>query len=215
MDAYDVGSLLNAQMGQDAGKACRVRNPSTNRTLDFFVPTNNAFGIRFAYAVHRSGQGMLENIISYSINGTDFITTDLNNNVITITESYDLHTFDFSSINGANNNPNFRIRISFNGNTTASNGNNRFDNITLTADSYAGLEDSIAPVVQIYPNPTNDIIQIASEHAIHSISLMDLNGRVVLQSDATSVSLSNLQGGMYFLFIETSAGAVHKSIVKR
>lgn len=215
MDAYDVGSLLNAQMGQDAGKACRVRNPSTNRTLDFFVPTNNAFGIRFAYAVHRSGQGMLENIISYSINGTDFITTDLNNNVITITESYDLHTFDFSNINGADNNPNFRIRISFNGNTTASNGNNRFDNITLTADSYAGLEDSIAPVVLIYPNPTNDIVQISSEHAIHSVSLMDLNGRVVLQSDATTVSLSNLQGGMYFLFIETSSGAVHKSIVKR
>lgn len=215
MDAFDTGSLLNAQMGEDAGKACRVRNPSTNRTLDFFVPTNNASGIRFAYAVHRSGQGMLENIISYSINGTDFITTDLDNNVITITESYELHTFDFSDINGANNNPNFRIRISFNGNTVAANGNNRFDNITLTADSYSGLENNSMPVVLTYPNPTDDMIHFSSEHTIQSVSLIDLNGRVVLQSNATSISLSTLQAGMYFMYIETSAGAVQKSVVKR
>ncbi len=215
MDAFDMGSSLNVQMGEGSGKACRVRNTSTDRTLDFFVPTNNATGIRLAYAVHRSGSGMLENIISYSLNGTDFITTDLENNTITATETYELHTLDFSGINGANNNPNFRIRISFNGNTVAANGNNRFDNITLTADSYSNLETNTLPLVTVYPNPTEDVIYISSQESIQNITLVDLNGREVLNSQNIAISLSKLQSGIYFLLIQTNFGIVQKSIVKK
>ena len=215
MDAFDTGSLLNVQMGEDAGKACRVRNPSTDRTLDFFVPTNNANGIHFAYAVHRSGQGMLENIISYSINGIDFITTDLENNVIEITEDYQFVSIDFSNIDAVNDNPNFRIRIAFNGNTVASNGNNRFDNITLFADTYANLENNQLPVVSVFPNPAEDIIRIATDYDVVSVHLIDLNGRVVLTSSSDTVSISELNAGMYFVIIETSHGTVQKPLIKK
>ncbi len=215
MDAFDTGSDLNVQMGEGSGKACRVRNPSTNRTLDFFVPTNNAYGIRFAYAVHRSGQGMLENIISYSLNGTDFITTDLPNNVANITETYALQTFDFSDINGANNNPNFRIRIAFNGNTVSASGNNRFDNITLMADTYSGLENMSLPQVLIFPNPAEDALQVISEKEILSVTMMDLNGRVVLESAANNLNVAALQSGMYIALIETTHGTVQRTFVKK
>lgn len=215
MDVFDTGSSLNAQMSEGAGRACRVRNPSTDRTLDFFVPTNHAAGIRFAYTVQRSGSGMLENIISYALNGTDFITSDLVNNTITVTEMYALHTLDFSDIPEANNNPNFRIRISFNENTAAANGNNRFDNITLTANSYSNLEANLLPVVVVYPNPIENVVHVISEQAIHTITLMDVNGRVVLESQENSLSVEALQAGMYFMLIQTNLGTVQKSIVKK
>lgn len=215
MDAFDTGSILNSQMAEPAGKACRVRNPSTNRTLDFFVPTNNATGIRFAYAVHRSGQGMLENIISYSINGTDFITTDLANNVIDVTETYEIYTFDFSDINGANNNPNFRIRISFNGNTVSASGNNRFDNITLIADTYASVDENSLQQVVVYPNPIQDMVYVSSEYEIQQITVFDLNGRKVLNTDSNELSTQSLHAGMYFMLIETSFGVVQKPIIKK
>ncbi len=215
MDVYDTGSDLNVQMGEGSGKACRARNPSTDRTLDFFVPTFNATGIRFAYAVHRSGQGMLENIISYSINGTDFITTDLENNTITVTETYELHTVDFSDINGANNNPDFRIRIAFNGNTVATNGNNRFDNFTLTADTYSSIASNELQHVVVYPNPSDDVIYVSSENEIKNITLVDLNGRDILTTTASIINIESLQSGMYFMLIETNLGTVQKSIVKK
>jgi hypothetical protein len=216
MDAFGTGTLLNAQQGEGAGTAVRVRNPSTDRTLDFFVPTNNASGIKFTYAVHRSGSGMLENIFSYSIDGTNFITTGLNNNVVEVTETYEIHTIDFSSIEGANNNPNFRIRIAYNGNTVATNGNNRIDNITLTADVYtSGLNHENAPVVVVYPNPANDVIHVSANHDIQQLTIMDLNGRIVMHGKSNALNIESLQAGMYLLLIETVQGATQKPFVKK
>jgi len=214
MDVFDTGSDLNTQMAEGAGKACRVRNPSTDRTLDFFVPTNNTTGIRFSYAVHRSGSGMLENIVSYSLNGIDFITTDLENNTITVTETYELYSFDFSDINGANDNPNFRIRISFNGNTVAVNGNNRFDNFTLTADTYSGIATTTLPNVQVFPNPAKDWISLSSEEAIQNITVVDVFGREVFKTENSYFSVEMLQAGLYYLIVETQRGIIQKSIVK-
>lgn len=215
MDAFDTGSLLNSQMGEGAGKACRVRNPSTNRTLDFFVPTNDAYGIQFSYAVHRSGSGMLENIVSYSLNGTDFITTDLENNTITVTESYELHSFDFSDIAGVDNNPNFRIRISFNGNTVAANGNNRYDNITLTANTYLNVQNNALNNVTVYPNPAENIINLSTDLDVISVSLVDLYGRIVATTSEKTFSTQNLNSGMYFMLIETNQGTVQKQVIKK
>lgn len=215
MDAYSTGSLLNAQQGEGAGTAVRVRNPSVDRTLDFFVPTNNASGIKFNYAVHRSGSGMLENIFSYSIDGINYITDGLDNNVVEVTESYELKTINFSSIAAANNNPNFRIRITFNGNNIAVNGNNRIDNITLTADSYLGLDSENTPVVVVYPNPAKDVIHVATTDEIQQLTIMDLHGRVIMNGNSNTLNIDCLQAGLYILWIETAHGATRKHFVKK
>lgn len=214
MDAFDTGSILNAQMGEGSGKAVRVRNPSTERTLDFFVPTNLASGITFTYVVQRSNSGMLENIFSYSIDGENFITDGLTENIIEVSTAYAVYSVDFTNITAANDNPNFRVRISFNGNTSNT-GNNRIDNITLFADTYLSTESFNAPVVVVYPNPAEDLIQIVSSEEVKQITVLDLNGRVIMMSNNTSLDIHDLQAGMYIMFIETTNGALQRPFVKK
>lgn len=215
MDVYDFGTLLNAQMGEVSGKAIRVRNPSTDRTLDFYVPTNSASGITFAYAIERSNSGMLENVFSYSIDGTNYITTGLDVNVVEVTTSYQIYTIDFSDIPEVNDNPNFRIRISFNGNTSSSAGNNRIDNITMRADTYLSVANSSIQDLVIYPNPADGIIQIATSLEVNQISIIDLHGRVVLTTNDTIINTDQMDSGMYFMLIETAQGTVQRSFVKK
>ncbi len=215
MDVYDFGSLLNAQMGEGAGKGVRVRNPSTDRTLDFFVPTNFANGIKFSYAIQRSNSGMLENIFSYSIDGTNFISTGLDENVIEISTAYQIHTIDFSNIPEVNDNPNFRIRISFEGNTVSPSGNNRIDNITLIADTYLSISNDDFVQVVVFPNPADESIHILANAEINKLTVFDLNGRIVLQAKESSFDISHLESGMYYMLIETGAGTIQRSFVKK
>jgi len=213
MDAYDAGSLLNAQLGEGAGKGVRVRNASLGRTLDFFVPTNLASGIKFSYAIERSASGMNENVFSYSIDGTNFTTNGLQNNVIALTTNYVIYEVDFSSIAEANDNPNFRIRISYN--SAVANGNNRIDNITLVANNYVGINDETLPKVVVYPNPAEESIQILSEALIRKVYVLDLNGRIVMESTEYTVDINKLENGLYLMLIETDQGTVQRSFLKK
>jgi hypothetical protein len=124
------GTLLNARLEQPAGDSLRARNPSNTRALVFSLPTTGFSNIIFKYAVYRSSNGAQEQTVYYRLSndgawiqfGEPFL----------ITTSYQLFSFDFSVIAGANNNPQFAVRILFGGsNASETSGNNRFDNITL------------------------------------------------------------------------------------
>lgn len=214
MDAFDTGSLLNAQMGEGSGKAVRVRNPSTDRTLDFYVPTNLASGIHFTYTTQRSNQGAQENIFSYSVDGTNFITAGLTPNVIQVTTAYVVYSLDFSAIPEANDNPNFRIRMAFNGSTANTTGSSRIDNITLFADTYLGVEQVSGPQVVVFPNPANQEIQILTDATISNVTIMDFNGRLISESNTNIISLEHIESGLYLMLIETNQGTVQRTFVK-
>jgi len=207
--------LLNVQQGEGSGQAVRVRNPSSERTLDFFVPTTNASGIRFTYAVQRSNAGMLENIFSYSLDGENFISDGLSDNIIEVTTAYELHTIDFSEISGANNNPDFRIRISFEGNTVAASGNNRLDNITLMADNYLIIESESLIQVVVYPNPTDNLLNVQTTGELKMITVLDMSGRVLLTSTNPSLNVNDLNAGVYLVLIQTNEGTVQRTFVKK
>jgi putative Ig domain-containing protein len=133
-----VGTI-NTQHGDTAGNALRVRNPSTDMILT--IPTTNYKDILLSYAVEASSvsNGALTDSVYYTTDGTTYTNAQLPTvsymlNAY-IDPNYVLETFDFSSITAANNNPNFKVKISFaNGNHNTS-GNDRFDNITVFADS--------------------------------------------------------------------------------
>jgi|LakMenEpi03Aug12_release.lakeMendotaPanAssembly.Ray.scaffolds.fasta_scaffold41541_5 hypothetical protein len=214
MDAYDTGSLLNAQMGEGSGKAVRVRNPSTDRTLDFYVPTNMASGIHFTYTTQRSNQGAQENIFSYSVDGINFITAGLTPNVILVSTSYVVYSLDFSAIPEANDNPNFRIRMAFNGSTANTTGSSRIDNITLFADTYLGIEQQQGSQVVLFPNPAHQDIQILTDATVSSVTILDLNGRFISQAYTNIISLEHMESGMYLMLIETTQGTFQRTFVK-
>lgn len=130
-DEYSTGSDLNARNNSVAGSALRLRNPAG--TFELIVPTTNYKNIKFSFAVQRSGSGAATNTLTYTVDGTNYISTGIANNVFTpeTDPTYGIVTFDFSTITAVNNNPNFKIRIDFANGSTGSSGNNRFDNIVI------------------------------------------------------------------------------------
>ena len=163
-----AGSVLNAQNGDAAGLGLRPRNPSNTRSLLVTAPTTGYQNIIIKFATTRTTQGASVQNYSYTLNGTDFITTGL-----TVTSyspqtepTYEVVTLDFSGITGVANNPNFALKIDFGGTTAAgSSGNNRFDNLTITG-TIAGGTDTTAPVATFLPanNATN--VAITSQPTI-------------------------------------------------
>ncbi len=91
----------------------------------------------------------------------------------------------------------------------------QFESIVLGANN---LElDSIS----IYPNPTDNMINIVSPNAVVTlVEVYDLRGRVVAEEAFTSpsnyqVSLSELETALYFVKITTESGTITKRVIKQ
>jgi hypothetical protein len=110
-----------------------------------------------------------------------------------------------------NNNGKLVFRIKFNGNTVFTNGNNRFDNITLEGDSV------IAPIVavsqvqpleaNIYPNPFKNTLQITTaDDAMKTAFIYDLQGRLVLKTTLSgrynTLDVADLNKGFYTIVLK-------------
>ena len=221
IDEFSDGSLLNVQFGEPAGKGARVRNPSTNRSLVFDVPTLLPdagiiiSNVSISYAVQRSNQGMLKNIIEYSLDGTTFISTGLDTNEFDINTDYELISVNFSNVAGVNANPNFKIRISFDGNTVASNGNNRYDNIVLMGTAGVNSVDKFtleSKALKVSPNPSKGLFNLSLENAeIKNVKIFDLRGALILETESTQIDLSQKAHGTYIALVEDRNGKIYQS----
>ena len=85
--------------------------------------------------------------------------------------------------------------------------------------SSVGLEENaINELISIFPNPTNDRVNIETDNTkIAQMALINMNGSVVLevQRNANSIDVSQLGKGVYYLKIVTSEkGVAFKRIVK-
>jgi hypothetical protein len=224
IDAFSPGTLLNIQMGQTTGSAARVRNPAAQRSLLFDVPTTGAQNIVFSYAVQRSNNGALTNTIEYSLDGVNFTSTNLVNSSQNVdgAEIWQVLTYDFSTIDEADDNPNFKIRITW-GDANAANlsGNNRFDNITITGNL---LQDDLGlinneQVVAVYPNPAIEEINLVSNTLIEEFFVFNTVGALVghqdqLNMNAANFDVSILEPGVYIVLIHTKSGFSQVRFIK-
>ena len=69
---------------------------------------------------------------------------------------------------------------------------------------------------KIYPNPTNDLININSNnnHSFTSVKVYDLSGKMLIESSDNKISVSNLSSGVYLLRIMTETGEITKKFIK-
>ncbi len=72
------------------------------------------------------------------------------------------------------------------------------DNITVTADDPAGIQDLTIDVT-VYPNPTADFITIKSEYTIELNEILDLKGNLLIKEKESKLDLLHLTPGIYFL----------------
>jgi hypothetical protein len=223
MDDFSPGSDLSAQLGEGPGAALRVRNRSEGRTLVIELPTVNCSNILLGFDVHRSGQGMLVNHFEYTLDGENFTNEAIVPQNISINADYNAHIIDLTNVEGANFNPNFAVRIKFEGNTNQGNGNNRYDNVAMFANLSSNTQERLITGFKLHPNPAMDYIFAELPESFDPIEsnyqIIDIQGRMLrsgkLPLNQNGINLQGLNSGMYFMIIHDGAQqAVERFIVK-
>ncbi|KPP95301.1 MAG: extracellular protein [Bacteroidetes bacterium HLUCCA01] len=155
-------SGLNARNGDPAGTHLRFNNP-VGSSLTFSVPTTGFENIVFKYETRRSNSGANTQFITYTLDGQTYQSF----RILEVTTVPTLITLDFSSIDGAANNPDFAVRFEFNDSNNPPNlaGNNRFDNVTVEGTAQDGV--NLPPVLA---NPLN-VLELSAGNLINTTSL--------------------------------------------
>lgn len=77
----------------------------------------------------------------------------------------------------------------------------------------------IESYLNIFPNPTNNILNIKSKTTIFSTQIVDINGRIIQASLQNSneviMNIESIQAGMYLLKVTTEKGSSTKKIIKK
>jgi hypothetical protein len=76
-------------------------------------------------------------------------------------------------------------------------------------------EMSIDKKVNIFPNPSNDVLNIDNSISILKVDILDLTGKIVLSDFKNQLNVSNLSSGIHFLKIETEEGVYIEKFVKK
>ncbi|MBN8565932.1 MAG: CotH kinase family protein [Flavobacteriales bacterium] len=195
------------------------QNEGNENALIFSFSTVGYKDIVFGFAAkdESAAEGML---LDYSIDGTSWITTGLTNSNLPLTTAYQLFETDFSGIEGADNNANFKVRIRFYGsNMTVDNGNR----VTFNNFSAKGVEMPLGIVEQnnsrfiVYPNPANEVLNIMHQQGEMVYQLITIDGKVIKSGriENQQINISDLQSGIYLLQLNSDGKSETKKIVKR
>jgi hypothetical protein len=224
-------TAANARFNDPAESHLRVNNPLGVKLI-FDLPTTGFSAIKFAYETRRSGQGAGTQVVEYSTNGTDFI---IFRRLTVKDENPELVAIDFSSIVAVNDNPDFKIRISFETGNGGTSGNNRLDNITMEGipdvkvsvpQEMVFPEEACSLKGEVFPNPfrTFTSLQLFLKQPEYlRIGVYDMSHKKVLQVyegfQTERVNSFHLDGsalipGVYLLICETGSDIFRQKLVK-
>jgi len=128
-DDVNDGSEINARNGVGAGSALRLRNPSDYLDIEF--STSGYKDIIIQYATMRTNSGAMIQQILYSTDGSTFINTGIDPTSFNIGLDWELKVINLTTVNAANNNAGFKLRLKFAEGSENATGNNRMDNLTI------------------------------------------------------------------------------------
>lgn len=191
---FDIQNL-NARNGDPSGNHLRINNP-IGASLIFSLPTTGFSDVVVKYATRRSGSGAGTQEIWYTTDGTNYIlftTIAPNNGAPT------LQTFDFSSISAADNNADFKLKVTFLAGGGGTVGNNRFDNVTLEGTP-AGA-DVLPPAVNFTP------INGSTGLAVNTTPVLVFN-EPVRKTDNSVIDNSNVDDLVIFKLTNASGADV-------
>jgi len=102
------------------------------------------------------------------------------------------------------------------------NANNEDQNVKMVvmfSATLSGFEDKETVTFSMYPNPAINQLTIESEDAIQHLSIFDLTGKSVYESEfeqsKVDVNVEFLDSGIYLVRLQTNAGAVVKKLSVR
>ena len=224
--AYEDSDMRGVQVRQP------LADNNNQNTMIFHLPTRNLSDIVFRFAA--IDEGAAERlVIDYSVTDGEPLWTNagLENSNPNVYPTYQHYYLDFSSVQEANNNPDFMIRIRFDAaDMTAREGNR----VTFNNFSFHAVPDADFPVpvteiieesdgIRIYPNPARDIFRVDFEKDITDltvISLVTTSGMIVAEKtlypgDNPSVTFDpgNVNPGVYLVIIRSGQQLISRRIL--
>ena len=106
------------------------------------------------------------------------------------------------------NNPNFKIRVRFDGNDMFVDDGNRvhFNNIAVEGKATLSIKnpDADRVMLKVYPNPTMENLYVDASHRMDKLILYNSFGQIVfknldVKSDYHQLDMQNLSSGIYIL----------------
>ena len=89
-----------------------------------------------------------------------------------------------------------------------------FKEFSIVANETLSVASFQEKSVTIYPNPAQNILNINTNQPIENISITDINGRLVLKQDYSStIDISNISKGIYFLSLRLKNSTITKKII--
>jgi hypothetical protein len=89
----------------------------------------------------------------------------------------------------------------------------------ITNNGLASVNDYSTFKFSVYPNPANDVINVSYADAINTITITDLNGRVVKQvvlgANEAQINIADLSQGVYILNASANGKSITEKIVKK
>jgi len=221
-------------------RALQIRQPFQNEsrenTLIFSMPTNGSKDVVFSFAaMDEDAADRL--VIEYQTeqNSSNWSQDGLSNPVLDLSSSYQLFSVDFDDVESADNNPNFKVRIRFEGtDMTASEGERvTFNNFSLDVSSMTdtSLDEDNSELAtqwvlkQNYPNPFNPQTNIQYSLAAGTevrLEVFNMQGqRVALlregwQSAGSYTQIfdgQSLSSGLYLYRLTTNQFSSTKSMI--
>ncbi len=179
-----AGDTTNAQFGNSAGNALRVRNPSDSMQLWFVIPSTGYNNISMTYALESSSTsaGQLVELFDYSTNGgttwkSSAITVNGTNvDTLNVTQAqyqgsnWGLVTIRFGNDTSVNNNANLVLRIRFAGNTSLTSGNNRIENVTVDGTPVGQVENTQPSISVSVPHKGDTIYSGTHETITYAVT---------------------------------------------
>ena len=90
--------------------------------------------------------------------------------------------------------------------------------IATIAEAASGIEDNYAANVSIFPNPTNDILNISSSEIISSVEIVNAMGQVVrrieVNSDNLVCNVAELPSGVYLVRVKGAKSFCQRKFIK-
>lgn len=197
-EAYSfVGTDLNGSEDEVAGGSFAPRGGSglinNGRHFTLYIPTDHKKDVVLSYAIRRTTTGFATQQIQYTVDGETWIDKE----IIDISDfendwlESQIVQVSFEGFTATYHNPDFAVRIILNG-ATGNAGNNRFDNIVVTASDYQGadpgsgeitLEGQLHPFGKVYTGHTSDV-------QFYDVSGSDLTTALVIESEHPGFLLS-------------------------
>lgn len=215
----------NIAYNKDDMKGLQMKQPfkvgNLENTLELSFSTINLEDIKLSMAIKSNGAA--DALLIDYWNASSWVTTNISESSLSISEDYEIKEIDFTNVSTANNNANFKVRIRFNGhNMLAEEG----DKVYLNNIAIEGVETTLftekfykVKGLNVYPNPTKSVLKITANQVFNQVFIYNFFGQLVYEKSLNKnnliVDIGNLSNGVYLLKVFSKNATTTEKIIKK